>query len=311
MIFNEFYHHFLTVANQVFILFLLILLGFICGKKGIISEKAAETLSSIALYFSTPAAIISSFIRPFEKEKLSNLGYAFLISIVFHIFAILLSLLIKQKNENEEKVSRFSVIFANAGFMAIPLQLALFNSDGAFYGSAYVVIFNIMVWTVGLIIMGGKLTIKKLLLNPGTIGVSIGLLIFLLNIHQYVPTALTTTVQHIANLNTPVPMLVIGYYLSKINLVKAVADKRIYFPLFLRLIACPAVCMFLLWLIKMDSAVAVPLIVAVACPVAATTTMFSVKFNRDVDLSVKLVSVTTLFSIITLPLCVALTQVIL
>jgi predicted permease len=99
MIFNEFYHHFLTVANQVLILFLLIALGFICGKKGIISEKAAESLSSLALYFSTPAAIICSFVRPFEKEKLTNLGYAFLISIIFHIFAISLSLLIKQKNE--------------------------------------------------------------------------------------------------------------------------------------------------------------------------------------------------------------------
>ena len=223
----------------------------------------------------------------------------------------MLSFLIKQKNENEEKVSRFSVIFANAGFMAIPLQLALFNSDGAFYGSAYVVIFNIMVWTVGLIVMGGKLTLKKLLLNPGTIGVSAGLIIFLLNIHQYLPTAATTTVQHVANLNTPVPMLVIGYYLSKLDLVKSVIDKRIYFPLFLRLVVCPAICILLLWLVKMDSEVAVPLIVAAACPVAATTTMFSVKFNRDVDLSVKLVSVTTLFSILTLPLCVALAQVIL
>ena len=311
MILNEFYHHFLTVANQVLILFLLIALGFICGKKGIISEKAAETLSSLALYFATPSAIISSFVRPFEKAKLTNLGFAFLISIVFHVVAILFSYLIKQKSENEQKVARFSLIFSNAGFMAIPLQLALFNADGAFYGSAYVVVFNIMVWTVGLVVMGGKLTIKKLLLNPGTIGVSIGLIIFLSNIHQYLPTAVTTTVQHVANLNTPVPMLVIGYYLSKIDLRKTITDKRIYFTTFLRLVVCPAICILSLWLVKMESEVAVPLIVAAACPVAATTTMFSVKFSRDVDLSVKLVSVTTLFSILTLPLCVALTQIIL
>lgn len=311
MILNEFYHHFLTVANQVLILFLLVSLGYICGKKKIISETAAEGFSSIALYFSTPAAIICSFIRPFEKAKLTNLGFAFLISIVFHLVAIGFSFLIKQKTQDEEKVSRFALIFSNAGFMAIPLQLALFNADGAFYGSAYVVIFNVMIWTVGLVIMGGKLTLKKLLLNPGTIGVCIGLIIFLSNIHQVLPSSATTTAQHIANLNTPVPMIVIGYYLSKLDLVKAIVDKRIYFPLFLRLVVCPAICILLLWIVKMDSEVAVPLIVAAACPVAASTTMFTVKFSRDVDLSVKLVSVTTLFSIITLPLCVALTQVIL
>lgn len=311
--------NFLTVAEQVLVLFLLIFLGFICGKSKIINDKVSDGLSSLVMYFSTPAVIITSFFRPFDSAQLLKLLTAFAVAIVFHIIAIAVSyIFVKTKEIPSRTVARFAVVFSNAGYMSLPLQLAILGEDGVFFGSAYVVIFNIVAWTFGIALMGGKeeITPKKLFFNPGVISIVIGLILFVLNIAKFIPAPIQSAFTHIANLNTPVPMIIIGYYLSKSKIISAIADKRIWFPIILRLILAPALSFLLLYVLKftplaIENNIAVSCIVASSAPCAALTTVFSAKFNKDTALSVKLVSVSTLLSIITMPLFVALAQQIL
>lgn len=317
---TEMLNNFIAVASQVLVLFILMAVGFICGKTKLINDSVSKGLSDLVLYFATPAVIISSFFRPFDQSMFLKLMTAFAVSIVFHVIAgVIAYIFVKNKIKDSETVARFGVIFSNAGYMGLPLQMAILGEDGIFYGSAYVVVFNVVLWTFGLVLMGEKstkITAKKLILNPGVISIAVGLILFLFNAAQYIPAPIQNAVQHISHLNTPVPMIIIGYYLSKSKIVSAVADKRIWLPIILRLVASPAICLLLLYGLKftpfaIENTIAISCIIAASAPCAAVTTVFSEKWNRDTAISVKLVSVSTLLSIVTMPLFVALAQQIL
>ncbi len=317
---TELIRNFGAVAAQVFVLFILISIGFVCGKAKLINDNISKGLSELVLYFATPAVIINSFLRPFDKSMFLKLMIAFAISIVFHLVSgVIAYTLLKNKEPDARIVSRFSVIFSNAGYMALPLQLAILGNDGVFLGSAYVVIFNIALWTYGLVLYGGKetkITAAKIIFNPGVIAITVGMIIFLCGIGSALPSPISSAIVHIGNLNTPVPMIIIGYYLSKSKIITAITDKRIWLPIISRLVISPAVCLLLLLLLEqtpfaIENKIAVSCIVAVSAPCAAVTTVFSAKFGRDTALSVKLVSLSTLLSIITMPLYVALAQQIL
>lgn len=110
---------------------------------------------------------------------------------------------------------------------------------------------------------------------------------------------------HLANLNTPLPMLVIGYYLSKADFKKAFTDKGSYLAGVFRLLVIPLLAAVPMWLLGMDKTMTIAFTIACSAPTAATTTMFAAKFNRDVELSVSVVAATTVFSLLTMPLIVS------
>ena len=147
---------------------------------------------------------------------------------------------------------------------------------------------------------------KKLLLNPGVIGLAAGLLVFLLSIP--VPEVVAAPIGHLAALNTPVPMLIIGFYLAETNLPAALRDKRSYVAIGLRLVALPLLALFGMVLCGMRGPLLISCVIAVSAPVAAASTMFATKFGQDTLLSVNLVSLSTLFSVVTMPLIVAVAQ---
>ena len=124
--------------------------------------------------------------------------------------------------------------------MAIPLQKALLGEDGVFYGAAYVAVFNLVLWSYGVMAMSGDrkaLSARRLLLNPGVIGLAAGLLLFFTGIR--LPAFLEAPVGHLAALNTPLPMLIVGFYLADADLKSAVRNKRLIASMGLRLLAVP------------------------------------------------------------------------
>ena len=273
-------------------LFILISVGFLCGKKGLINENAAKKMTDIVLYVVTPCVMISAFQKEFSGDTVIKILIAAAAAIVILAFSTLLArLVIRDKNESRKKVLQFSVIFSNCGFMSLPLQKELLGEDGWFYGSIFVVVFNIFVWTYGLLDMSGdkkQLSVKKLVLNPGIIGAVVAIILFVCRIK--LPEIIFQPVTHLANLNTPVPMLIIGFYLSRAKLKKAFSDVGTYIAMALRL----------------DKTMMIAFVIACSAPTAASTTMFAAKFDRDVELSVGVVAASTILSIITMPLIVSL-----
>lgn len=303
-----FWDNFIAIAQQVLVLFILIGVGFGCGKKGVLNEQVSKKLTDIVLYVVTPCVMVSAFQRPFSWELLGKVGIAALTaSVIMGVSVLLARLTIRDKSESRRKVLQFSVIFSNCGFMSLPLQKALLGDDGWFFGSIFVAVFNVFCWTYGLADMSGNiklLSVKKLALNPGIIGVIAATILFVCQIH--LPEFILAPVTHLANLNTPVPMLIIGFYLSGVKFRQAFSDKGTYLALLLRLAVIPLAVAFVMASLRLDPKMTVAFTIASSAPTAATTTMFAAKFNRDVKLSVGTVAATTLASIITMPPVVSL-----
>ncbi len=303
--------NFWTVGQQVLILFLLIGVGFLCGKLHVLNENAVKCCADVVLYIVTPCIIVQSFMREYDPAMLKGLLLSALAAFAtMGLFIAVAHLIFRDRDPARRRVLRFCTVFSNCGYMSFPLQEALLGATGVFYGAAYVAVFNVILWTYGLLLMSGDkkaLSGKKLVLNPGILGLVIGLVIFLFSIP--VPSVLSIPIGHLAALNTPIPMLIIGFYLAQLRLREALRDKRGYVAMALRLVILPLLALAGMVLCGLRGPVLIACTIAVSAPVATAAAMFSAKFGQDTLLTVNLISLSTLFSIVTMPLIVGLAQI--
>ncbi len=304
--------NFISVFEQVLILFVLMAFGFIFNKTKKLNRETCKAISDIVVTFVAPCVIIKSFIRNYETHMLKMLCIALALSVVLHILMIIVSkLLLKADDEKKRRVLTFASVFSNAGFIALPLQEQLLGGDGVFYGAAYIVIFNIAMWSFGVAEMSGDrsaVTLKKLLISPGIIGVVVGVILFVFSIKP--PMVVYSVIDYVAALNVPLPMFIVGYYLADADLLRAFKDRSLYFCMILRLLLYPILTIILLKLLHIDNTLLTALAISVSAPVGATASMFSEKFGGDTEFSVKLVAISTLLSIITMPIMVAIARIV-
>ncbi len=306
-----------TVAAQVGVLFALMGVGAACRWFRLVDDRAIKGIVNVLVLVVTPCLVVDVFQRPFERAALGALGAAFAIAFVVHVAAILASRAAARGGADSLPVLRLAMVFSNAGFMGVPLEYAILGDAGVFYGIAYVVMFNLFIWSWGVWEMrkrggrdGGGLTgwksIRPMVVNPGTVGLAAGLPLFLLSAR--LPAVLGAPVHHMAGLNTPLAMLVIGFYLAGADFRRVLATPAAYVAAFVRLVAFPLALVGALWLMRghLDRTMSLAMVIAASAPVAAMVTMFAAKFERDVDLSVGLVSGTTLLSMLTMPPVIAL-----
>lgn len=302
--------NFLIVSQQVLVLCCLMALGFICNKIHWLDAKAVKSITNIVLFFVTPCVIIDSFSRDVDPSLISGLIVAAVIAFFTFGFSIAFAhLCIKDKDKDIERVYRYASIFGNCGFMALPLEHAVLGDIGTFYGTAFIAIFNLIVWTYGVWLMSGdkaNIKAKALLTNPGLIGAVIGILLLVTGFRF--PSVISTTIGYMADLNTPLPMIVIGYYLGNLSVKKIVSNRKQYLIAFYRLLLIPGVMLVIMHFAKVDPVVMVVSTIAASAPTAANTAMFATLYDKDAELGAQLMSVTTLLSLITLPLLVALAQ---
>src|SRR5690554_1429017 len=199
----------LVVATQVLILFLLIAVGFVMAKIKWLDDNGVRQMTQLLLMIVTPCVIIDSFQMDYTSELMTGLVISTVSAIISHLVGIVLGkVLFKKRPESDRKILRFSIIFSNCGFMCIPLLYAVLGPIGVFYGSAYIAVFNIVQWTYGMILMTGDkndINMRRALVNPGTIGMALGLFFFLLRIR--LPEVPATVVSGLAALNTPLAMI--------------------------------------------------------------------------------------------------------
>lgn len=293
----------LVVAQQVGILFVLMGVGYACHRTKLLSGPVVRGMVELLMLVVTPCLIVHAFERPFEPRLLAGLGWALAAALGAHALGILASLCLRRRDRSLESVLRFAIIFSNAGFMGIPLQHALLGEDGVFYGAVYVTVFNLVCWSYGLVVMAGGLRdvrMRTLFVNPGSVGIACGLPFFLLSCR--LPPVLDEPVRMMADLNTPLAMVVIGWYLADASFRPALVCAGAWLAGALRLVVLPVAVLGALWLCRPpEPAMAVAIVVAASAPVAALTTMFAARYGRDVPVSVGLVSLTTLASILTMP----------
>ena len=299
----------LIVAQQVGVLFMLMAIGFACNKAKLLTEVSVKGMVNVLILIVTPCLIVHSFqAHAFKPDLLVGLGWAFVFSLLSPAIGMLAAwLFVRRVGVEQASVLKTSIVFSNAGFMGIPLEYALLGEDGVFYGVAYVVVFNLLFWSWGLVTFCGSLKevrVRTLFLNPGSVGVVVGLPFFLFS--WKLPAFVGTPVRMMADLNTPLAMIIIGFNLAEAKFGPVLRLPRAHLVGLLRLVVVPFLFLAVVWGLRcagvpFDSKMAVAITTAASAPVAALTSMFAVRYARDVSLSVGLVSGTTLLSILTMP----------
>lgn len=304
---SNFLNSAISLFSQVAILFVMIAIGFISSKTKLINEKSNEGLINLLLYVITPCLIINSFLKvEFTSKSAISLATAIGCAFISHFIAIAISFIIKDKDFKKRSVLRFGTIFSNAGYMGIPLAQAVFGEKGVFFGSAYVIVFNFIQWTYGITIYNkDKNNLLKVVLNPATIAVIVGLPLFFLKIK--LPEIIETPLNYMAELNTPIAMLVTGYFFSRSDFKKGLFSGKMWSVISLRMIVIPIIILILFkYIFKLDGILLSCCILPVSAPTAVNTMILASKYEADTDLGLKLISITTVLSIITMPLILAL-----
>ena len=301
----------LTVATQVGVLFALMAVGAVCRRVRLVDETSVKGMVNVLLLVVTPSLIVDSFQRPFDSSMMHGFFWAFAIASFAHVAIILLARLFSRGDDRSRPVLRLAMVFSNAGFMGIPLEQAILGAEGVFYGIVYVVVFNFFMWSWGLYEMRGVgdgwrwRSLRPMVVNPGTVGIAIGLPLFFASVS--LPAILKTPIGLLAGLNTPLAMLVIGFYLAGADFRRVIRMPSAYLASAVRLLIYPLAMVALLFPLRshFPREMMLALVTAASAPVAAMVSMFASKYERDVDLSVGLVSGTTLLSILTMPPVIA------
>jgi len=303
---------------SVLVLFILIVPGFLLRKFKLAGDDLPRGLSNIILYGSQPALIVVSFVRPYDPGVMKTAIGVLIFSFILHgIFFGISLLFFRNAGEAQRRVYRFGSIFANSGYMGIPLVMALFGSEAAIYPSFYIIGFNFYCWSVGCLIYSGDksyISPRKMFLNPATIPTYIGLLFFLLPIDTYVPTVIVDALDLLRGLIAPLSMMLVGMRLADMKLKGAFKDIHLYAALFLKLLLFPAIAWGVVKLASLtgiytDDMAMMIILICAAAPCAAATSMFAEKFNGDSVTAGKFVSLSTVLSIVTMPIVALLLQI--
>lgn len=297
----------MTVIGKVAVMLILIIIGAVITKLGMLTEKGASEITSLLVKIVTPCLIINSLTSCGELT-LAEIGAAAVLPALSIGIGIAVSLfLFKKEPPERRKVLRFSIIFCNAGFMGLPLVQGIVGERGVALGSFFVVVFNLICWTYGYSMMGGgKLNLKTAILNPGIIGLAVGLPIYFLKIS--LPAVIAEPISFLSDLNTPLAMLVIGSYVARLSFKDFISDISVYKMCFFRLILCPALYLGLLMILRPERDIFLSTMIQASAPVAANTMLFAVEYKQDSHLASKTVAVSTVLSIITIPVFTIIAQ---
>ncbi len=320
------------VIFNVALLFLLMIPGVILKKCKMVSDTFGKGLSNLVLYIAQPSLVFLAYIKPFDVNILINSVYVLIFSVIAHgLFAAVALCLFKKAEDSKRRMLRFATIFSNAAFMGIPLIAAVLEKTypgATLYASIYNITFNLFLWSLGVKICtegrdsnengiddhreakkeGG---IMKALVHPVTIAAALGLLFFIFPIASYIPTVawslVSDTLTKLSNLVAPLSMIVIGLRLPDISFKGILKDKDMFLFLALRHVILPLGIVGVLRLamllgLNMSGAVAPVVLILASAPAASSATMFAEKYDCDATYVSRLVTLSTLLCIVTMPL---------
>ena len=300
----------MVVFQTMLKLFLLLILGFVLFKCHIFDEYTNKKISALIVNVASPMLIISSI----AGVEGSNKSIVFLMigaGILMYIGFIILGKIINRIFPFPKKdwpVYECMVVFANTGFMGYPVLLDVFGQEAVFYASLIHMAFNFFVYTYAIMCLTKgddsefKLNFKQLL-TPGIILIFVGIFIYLFDIQ--LPSVLMDTINSVGSLTAPLSMMMIGSSLAVYPIKDSFTDWRSYVFAFVRLMIIPFVTMLICRLIHIDPYYANITIITNAMPVGSMVLMLATQYNANVKIVTRNIVVSTLLSVITIPIVVA------
>ncbi len=295
-----------NVIEKMVMLFFIMLAGFVGNKAGVIDGESNKRFSALVVNITAPALILASSADENLSGSKSAAVLVLALSFGIYLFLILFSYITGYLFRKEPQGSgffRFMTIFGNNAFMGIPIVDAVFGT--VFYAAIFNLPNNLLVYSLGTHLLSQKSGAKnkfqwKRVLNPGTISAFVALVMFLVDLRF--PKPVLNTLHTLGNVTTPLSMIVIGSTLAGATLKSTFCNWKIYFFGVLKLLIVP-ICVFGLgqFFIK-DTLILGVLTVVTAMPCAAVSTMLCQECDQDSETAAKYVLVTTLMSVITIPI---------
>lgn len=296
----------IILFNQLIIMFAMLGLGAWMKKRGIMSEGTFKDLGVFLLYVITPIVVFSGYLVPLNDLNTSRLIISSVASLVLLLMIIGIATIIYRK----DGLSIFASIFTNSGFMGIPLVIALFSQEAVFILSPFLSWLFVIQWTLGIVVVTGdikSMSFKKVILNPVILATIFGVAVYGLQIQ--VPTVVNEFLIRMSAMLMPVAMIVLGSTFANLSLKKMIRDSRVWVMVFVRLFVLPLFVVLALTFIAKDyELVAYTLLVAMSAPIGANVAILAQQYDRDTQLAASQIMMTTLFSIISMPLMVWIAQ---
>ena len=306
----------LLLMQQIAELFLMILMGYVIVKAGILKGDDSKVLSKILLYLVIPCVIINAFQVDYTSEKVQGLLVAFKASVLLQV--VLLAIVwIVGRFIGLNEVEKASIYYSNAGNLIIPLVTFVLGKEWVLYGCAFLSVQTVFIWSHGKYVLSreSKIDWKKILLNINMIAVAVGVFLFFTKIH--LPGLVNQTLSSVGNMVGPASMMVTGMLIAEMSLKDIFTNGRVYFVTFLRLIAVPAAALLLLKISGLVNGspdgkkLLLIVFLAVLTPSASTVTQMCQVYGNDSKYASAVNVMTTLLSIVTMPLMVLVFQMVL
>ena len=291
------------VIRQTLVMFLYMLAGFVLFKIKRMTVQGSRDIASTWVYLIIPAVLVNSFCVEFSVQRLKE----FLFSALLGALSLLLAIVISRLLFPKAPIDDFAAAFSNAGFIGIPLVQAALGPNAVFYLVGIIAMLNVGQWTYGVGLLTGKksaTSLKSILLNPIMIGALIGLVIFLTGLGPVVPDIIRITLQGLSSLNGPLAMLVLGCYLAQTEPKKLVTTPGLYWMSAVRLLLIPLATLLVFWPLPIAGEIKYAVFIAASAPVGANVAVYAQLHGKDYPYACQTVALTTLLSIVTLPLMV-------
>lgn len=289
-------------------IFLLIAIGFILRKTGMLSLSTRKQLTSIVPSVVLPAAIINSFQIGMTAEIFQSCWFVLVISLLIQCAASLLNRFVwKGKGTKAQQTClKYGLIASNAGFMGMPIAQAVYGEVGLLYASIFLIPMRVAMWSSGLSMFAPgvtpKETMKKVLSHPCIIAIELGIVLMITEFFGFrLPGVIDRTLSAVSSCNTALSMFVIGAILADVPF-KALFDRLALYYSGFRLIIMPLLVLVCLHLAGLNLTVQGVCVLETAMPAASTTVMLAQNYEGDTEFASKIVVVSTVLSLFTLPL---------
>lgn len=294
---------FFTMLRLQLMLFLLVLLGVFATKRGILTDAAQKALSDLLINVFLPCSIVLSFQIDMTSGLLVTMAAVLIAAIISQAIAVVFSRLFFRRQESGRRaVLRYGILCSNAGFLGLPIAQGLFGLTGTLYASVALLPQRVLMWSAGLSLfcdVSPKTVVRNLLTHPCIVSVYIGFVVMFLP--WELPSVLQSTLEAVGGCTTAVSMLVIGGILAGSDVGKRL-DPAILAYCGVRLFLVPVTVLLVLRLIGLDPLIVNTVTLLSAMPAGSTTAILAAKYEGAAPFAAQVVFLSTLASVITLPL---------
>lgn len=292
-----------TMANLMGMMFLLIMTGFMLRKFGLITDGGKKCITDVLLYAILPCNIIKAFTADLGSDRWKEFAVLLAVAIAVQVLALIIChFCYNRMNAGEKAVYQYATVCSNSGFLGNPVAESVFGSMGLLYASVFLIPQRVVMWTAGVSYFtretDKRKAYKKILIHPSMIATYIGFIILIF--HLTIPTPIYKAVVSLSNCTTAMTMMYVGTILVGVDFKALITIKQLYYNL-IRLVIMPAIIWIGCRLLQIDPLITGVGVLLTSMPAGSTTSLLAAKYEADEESAAKCVVLSTLLSIIAIP----------